>query len=159
MKTKTVTNPHRWFYSYLKTVDGYPQYKDVIKEALVSEYSHQQTESLSDMYANYRELYDRMRKDLTAKQPMKSGKIQFDPVMDLARRRLIAVIFDWLRLQGINKDIDYVKQIACNAAKEKKFNHIPLAKLEDLYRRFGKKKEPIMNEWATGILDKISKEV
>lgn len=149
-------NPHTWFYAYLKTIDGHQQYGDVIKESIIFEYSGGLTESLSEMYKNSRHLYEKMRAELT-KKPLQRGSIIYD--LDKARKRLIAVLFDCTRMQGYKKDIHYIKKIACIASGVAQFNEIPLGKLEELYRKFGRKKEPLLDKWAGDVLNKISEEV
>lgn len=57
--------------------------------------------------------------------------------MDKKRKRLLAAIFGYCQRQGItDADIDYVKGIACRAAKVERFNQIDEATLRRLYNRF-----------------------
>lgn len=159
-------NPHTWFYAYLKTIDGHQQYGDVIKESIIFEYSGGLTESLSEMYKNSRHLYERMRAELTngkiwsTKYSVKDIKPKiYNADLDKARKRLIAVLFDCTGIQGYKKDIHYIKKMACIAAGVTQFNDIPLEKLEELYRKFGRKKAPLLDKWAGDVLNKISEEV
>ncbi len=159
-------NPHTWFYAYLKTIDGHQQYGDIIKESIVSEYSGGLTESLSVLYNDHRHLYEKMRTELTkgrtwsTKYSEKDIKPKvYNADLDKARKRLIAVLFDCTGIQGYKKDIQYIKKIACTAAGVKQFNDIPLEKLRELYRKFGKKKAPLLDKWAGDVLNKISEGV
>lgn len=52
------------------------------------------------------------------------------------RKRLIAAIFGVFKLANKTVSMDYVKAIACRAAKEKTFNQIPSARLDSLYNAF-----------------------
>lgn len=54
-----------------------------------------------------------------------------------ARKRLIAALFSFLKDK--EPTMDYVKIVACRAAKVDHFNAIPLNKLKSLYRIFGTK--------------------
>ncbi len=52
------------------------------------------------------------------------------------RKRLIASIFGTFKLANRKVSMEYVKAIACRAAKEQNFNHIPPARLDSLYNAF-----------------------
>jgi hypothetical protein len=54
-----------------------------------------------------------------------------------ARKRLLAVLFSFLKDK--QPTLDYVKIVACKAAKIDHFNSIPLNQLKSLYRIFGTK--------------------
>lgn len=56
--------------------------------------------------------------------------------LDKKRKRLIASIFGVFKLANKTVEIDYVKGIACRAAREKSFNQIPPARLDSLYNAF-----------------------
>ncbi|WP_234111755.1 hypothetical protein [Chryseobacterium sp. R2A-55] len=56
--------------------------------------------------------------------------------LDKKRKRLIASIFGVFKLANRKVSMDYVKAIACRAAKEKNFNQIPPARLDSLYNAF-----------------------
>lgn len=152
MKT-TKSNPHAWLFAYMSKIEGYKQYGDVIKASLVADYSDGETESLKELYEKYPKKYARMRAELSSTEIRKFDK------MDIARKRVIAVLFDYLKLNGYYKNIEYVKQTACNAAQVREFNKIPAQKLDELYRKFGKKKESVQDQWAIDVLDKISKDL
>lgn len=56
--------------------------------------------------------------------------------LDKKRKRLLAAIFGVFKMFNQQPTIDYVKGIACRAAKKKNFNDIPHAKLVSLYNAF-----------------------
>jgi len=56
--------------------------------------------------------------------------------MDIKRNRLIASIFGMFKLMNKQVSIDYVKGIACRAAKVDKFNKISATRLVSLYNAF-----------------------
>ncbi|MDH6310566.1 hypothetical protein M2451_003344 [Dysgonomonas sp. PFB1-18] len=136
MTTQT-SNPHKWLFAHLQTAHGYDDINEA-RAALVFEYSDGKTSSLSELYNKYPKLYQRMRRDLSAQQ--KKDTDQLDP----ARKRLIAAIFGNLEHRRITADMAYVKGIACRAAKEERFNDIPLNVLKNLYNRF--KNKNLQNE-------------
>lgn len=76
---------------------------------------------------------------------------------DTWRKRAIAAIGGWLRLQGIEKadpveNMRYIKQIACRSAQASAFNRIPMERLRNIYYTFLNKQkdkatiERVMNE-------------
>ncbi len=135
MATRT-KNPHAWFFAYLKTVDGWGQgYDEVIKESIIFDYSGGKTESLKELFEKYPTKYRKMR----AKLSPKTQKQQADDRLDKARKKLIAAIFSNLEGRGYKPTMDYVKAVACKAAKVTRFNEIALPTLKDLYNRFRNK--------------------
>ncbi len=56
--------------------------------------------------------------------------------LDKKRKRLIAAIFGLFKLMNKTTHIDYVKGIACRAAKANRFNDIPSVRLDSLYNAF-----------------------
>lgn len=56
--------------------------------------------------------------------------------LDKRRKRLIAAIFGTFAKANKKVTIEYVKAIACRAAKEIDFNSIPAARLDSLYNAF-----------------------
>jgi hypothetical protein len=145
--TSKTTNPHAWFFAYLKTVEGWGTgYDDVIKEAIIYNYSGKKTESLKELYQKYPERYRQMRSELSAKKETDNKQY------NLERKRLIAVIFSHLEKNGYKPNMEYVKKVACKAAKADNFNNIPLSTLKSLYRRFGEKNMQIqLNELINSI--------
>lgn len=133
MKT---TNPHAWFFAYLKTVDGWGQgYDEVIKEGIIFDYSGGKTESLKELFEKYPTKYRKMRAELSPR----TQKQQADDRLDKARKKLIAAIFSNLEGRGYKPTMDYVKAVACKGAKVTRFNDIALPTLKDLYNRFRNK--------------------
>lgn len=60
--------------------------------------------------------------------------------LDKARKRLLAALFAFLKKENNqNPTMDYVKIVACKAAKTDHFNSISLNQLKSLYRIFGTK--------------------
>lgn len=135
MATKT-TNPHAWFFAYLKTVDGWGQgYDEVIKGGIISNYSDGKTESLKELFEKYPTQYKKMHAELSPR----TQKQQADDRLDKARKKLIAAIFSNLEERGYKPTMDYVKSVACKGAKVTRFNDIALPTLKDLYNRFRNK--------------------
>lgn len=135
MAIKT-TNPHAWFFAYLKTVDGWGQgYDEVIKESIIFDYSGGKTESLKELFEKYPTKYRKMRAELSPR----TQKQQADDRLDKARKKLIAAIFSNLEGRGYKPTMDYVKAVACKGAKVTRFNDIALPTLKDLYNRFRNK--------------------
>lgn len=65
-----------------------------------------------------------------------------DKKRDAARRRVIAAIGGWLKLIGKgNEGVEYIKNIACRAAKVDNFNHISLERLTTIYNMFLKRQK------------------
>ena len=60
---------------------------------------------------------------------------------DRWRKRVIAVIADYLKTAGKPFDMKYVKATACRAAKEEDFNKITNKDLKKIYFEFGNKKK------------------
>lgn len=150
MKTATY-NPHRWFFGYVTNMAGYDKkYEKAIREGIVWEYSEGKTDSLKEMYSEHRFLYDRMRRILTG---------AFNNELDIARKRVIAVLFSYLRITGYNPNMDYVKETARRAARTERFNAISLPKLRQLYKAFGEKYERKEKEWTDDTLNKIAADV
>lgn len=136
-KMKT-TNPHSWFFAYLKTTDGWGRgFDEVIKEAVIYDYSGGKTESLKELFEKYPAQYRRMRAELTPK--LNEKQAAQDERLDKARKRLMAAIFENIRHTAPGAGADYVKRVACRGAGETRFNDIPLPTLKNLYNRFKNK--------------------
>lgn len=56
--------------------------------------------------------------------------------LDKKRKRLIAAIFGMFEKMNKQVSMDYVKGIACQAAKVKTFNSIPSTRLDSIYNAF-----------------------
>lgn len=135
MKT-TKSNPHTWFFRYVSNMEGYnPNFEKDIREGIIMKYSGGVTGSLSELHCNYPERYAQMKRELIQ---------QSQNELNQARKRLIAVLFSFLKDE--NPSMQYVKAVACNAAKVSSFNDIELAQLKFLYRTFGTKNTKGMTE-------------
>ena len=65
-----------------------------------------------------------------------------DAKRDRMRKRVIAAIGGWLRLIGKgNEGVDYIKGVACRAAKIGNFNQISLDRLTTIYNMFLKRQK------------------
>lgn len=139
MNTKTRTsNPHAWFFAYVNGLEGYNKdFAKVIREGIIIEHTGGLTGSLSELYYNYPAKYALMKRELTR---------QAVDELDNARKRLIAVLFSWLKNNEKEPTIQYVKAIACKSAKVENFNDIQLSQLKNLYRIFGTKNTKDLTE-------------
>lgn len=71
--------------------------------------------------------------------------------LDRQRKGVIRAIYRWLELRGVtNASMDYVKAIACRAAKADSFNAISLDELTRVYAEFCRKQK---------VVDVMTKEV
>ena len=74
--------------------------------------------------------------------------------LDRKRKGVIRAIFRWLELCGVKASMEYVKAIACRAAKRDRFNDISLGELTRVYAEFCRKQEAcsakaeVLNELA-----------
>lgn len=128
MKQKA-SNPHAWFFNYVTGLEGYNKdFEKVIREGIIMEFTNGLTGSLSELHTSYPDLYRKMKSQLLQQQTYE---------LDQARKRLIAALFSYLKNE--KPSLEYVKAVACNAAKVDRFNDISLAKLKSLYRIFGTK--------------------
>lgn len=66
------------------------------------------------------------------------GVLEGNPTiaLDKKRKRLIAAIFGMFEKMNKQVSMDYVKGIACQAAKVKTFNSIPSTRLDSIYNAF-----------------------
>ena len=146
----TKSNPHRWFFAYTKTLEGYDKtYEKVIREGIVYDYSGGKTSSLKELYEKYPSKYIQMQR-----------KLQFEQLdeTDKARKRLIAVLFSFCLFKGYKADMAYVKKVACNATGCDRFNDIQPIKLRELYRIFGDMHSKAADKWVTATLTNITEE-
>lgn len=64
--------------------------------------------------------------------------------LDRKRKGVIRAIYRWLELRGVtNASMDYVKAIACRAAKADSFNRISPEALTRVYAEFCRKQETV----------------
>ncbi|HBX45534.1 MAG TPA: hypothetical protein DEG28_06605 [Porphyromonadaceae bacterium] len=118
-------------------------YEKVIREGIIMEYSCGRTASLSELYTNYPSEYRQMKQELIRKSTEE---------LNIARKRLIAVLFSFLKDNKEKPTMQYVKSVACHAAKVTNFNNIPLNKLKALYRTFGTKNTKEWTELKRGLI-------
>jgi hypothetical protein len=138
------SNPHAWFFRIVSEMKGYDKkFEKVIREGIVMEYSGGLTGILSELYAGHPEKYERMKTELTG---------QVFRELNGARKRLIAALFSFLKDGEERVTMEYVKGVACRAAKVGAFNDIPLKRLESLYRDFGTKNTKDRTETERGLI-------
>ena len=134
---------HALFWSLIRNVPGYQeQYKDVIKEGLVSQYSGGQTCSLTEMYRKYPDRYSLMIEAM--KGDSRQRQSRYDEDRDKAAKRVIAAICGWIDKLGYKFDtptekIRYAMAVACRAANCGNFNKIPESRLTAIYSLYCKK--------------------
>ena len=63
--------------------------------------------------------------------------------LDLWRKRLMAAVAGYLTLCGESYSANYIKAVACRAAKKDDFNHIGLSQLRSLYNAFTKQQKDL----------------
>lgn len=92
-----------------------------------------------DLITSLEEIFKRKRESQSAKidtmRPEAPEKIS----LDKKRKGLLKSIFRWFELQGKVVTIDYVKGVACRAAKVDNFNDITSSQLTTLYAEFCRK--------------------
>ena len=74
--------------------------------------------------------------------------------LDRKRKGVIRAIFRWLELRGVNASMEYVKAIACRAAKRDRFNDISLGELTRVYAEFCRKQETCSAK--SGVLEQLA---
>lgn len=134
-------NPHSWFFGYINKFGDSDEERTEIRRIVVHEYSDGKTQSLADLYKRFPKEYFKMKEKITAQ--CEANK---DP-LHMPRRQLMAAIYELLKSQQKQKPADqqkpiskeYVKKIACAAARVDCFNDIPLTLLTQLYRSIGEK--------------------
>ncbi|WP_165027231.1 hypothetical protein [Dysgonomonas sp. ZJ279] len=153
--TKKPRNPHGWLFLYLQSVCDIDD-TEAARKVLVNQYSGGKTESLTTLFKEYPNIYNKMRTDLSPAKPKES-----DNILDKPRKRLMAALFEMLENKEKEKPKDkqrkitteYVKAVACRAAKVDRFNNIQLPTLKALYRSIGEKN---MKEWDNLIKDLLN---
>lgn len=88
--------------------------------------------------ASTRDLTDNERQELYAILNQRIEKVQTEKAktLDKKRKRVIASIFGLMTKMNRKVSMDYVKGVACKAAKTDDFNKIPPARLDSLYNAF-----------------------
>lgn len=101
-----------------------------MKLALISGYGVESSKDLTN--AELLELCDRLNEILNPE----------DAKTDKMRKRVIAAIGGWLRMIGKGDEgINYIKGVACQAAKTDNFNKISLERLTTIYNMFLRKQK------------------
>lgn len=101
-----------------------------MKLALLSGYGVESSKDLSN--AELTELCDHLNDILNPE----------DAKRDKVRKRVIAAIGGWLRLIGKGDEgVDYIKSVACRAAKTENFNQISYDRLTTIYNMFLKRQK------------------
>nr|DAL77586.1 MAG TPA: Protein of unknown function (DUF1018) [Caudoviricetes sp.] len=101
-----------------------------MKLALISGYGVESSKDLTN--AELLELCDHLNEILNPE----------DAKTDKMRKRVIAAIGGWLRMIGKGDEgINYIKGVACQAAKVDNFNKIPLERLTTIYNMFLRKQK------------------
>lgn len=142
-QTKKRAPSHALFWTLLKEVPGYdPQYKEVIKEGLVHQYSGGRTQSLSEMYSKYPREYSLMIEEMKGTPEQK--KTRYEDSLDKMKKRVIAAICQYVDKLGYTfptpaHKIRYVIGIACRAANCSNFNAIPESRLSAIYNLYCKR--------------------
>lgn len=63
--------------------------------------------------------------------------------LDRKRKGVIKAIFRWFELFGQHPTMEYVKSVACRAAKKERFNDISLGELTRVYAEFCRKQKAV----------------
>lgn len=134
---------YKQFYALLDKMPGLaPLGKEELKSILISNITQGKCKRLSEMSEEqYLDLIDFMTSSINKKQSQQSSDI------DKLRKRVIASIFGYFKLKGVNVSIDYVKSIAVKAAGNncKSFNTITSSRLRAIYEEFRNKQKVIKN--------------
>ena len=94
---------------------------------IIYNFTNGRTSSAKELTAvEINELYYELNKRASAKSQE----------LDKKRKRLIAAIFGVFEKMNKKPSVEYVKGIACRAAKEDDFNKIPAERLTSLYNAF-----------------------
>lgn len=153
-KTKTTSNKtHGLFYSLLKQLDGYnPQFKEAIKEGIVSLASKGKTESLSVLYTSYPRAYSEMIESLKINiaQQKKHQRNTDEQKAEDWRKKCIAAVCGWLDKRNVlfekrEDKLSYAIKCICRSANCSDFNKISIGRLKDIYNEFLRKQKVVEN--------------
>ena len=127
MATITAQN-HKWLLRKFHSLCYRLNLSADDKLAMLSAYDVESSVDLSN--AELTELCDRLNEILNPK----------DAKLDKMRKRVLAAIGGWLRMIGKGDEgMNYIKGVACQAAKVDNFNKISLERLTTIYNMFLKK--------------------
>ena len=115
------------FYALLKQIP-YAGDRNELKDALIYRYTRGRTTSLKEMdyYSEYRWMCSGMKSSI-------SGQ---DDGANIWRRRVMAVIAQYLRNLHKPENENNIKAIACRATQYDDFNLIPINRLQNVYYTF-----------------------
>lgn len=127
----TVTaQQQKWLLKKFHTLCARLKMDADMKLALISGYGVESSKDLTN--AELLELCDRLNEILNPENAK----------TDKMRKRVIAAIGGWLRMIGKGDEgINYIKGVACQAAKVDNFNKIPLERLTTIYNMFLRKQK------------------
>lgn len=127
MATITAQN-HKWLLRKFHSLCYRLNLSADDKLAMLSAYDVESSVDLSN--AELTELCDRLNEILNPE----------DAKLDKMRKRVLAAIGGWLRMIGKGDEgMNYIKGVACQAAKVDNFNKISLERLTTIYNMFLKK--------------------
>ena len=127
MATITAQN-HKWLLRKFHSLCYRLNLSADDKLAMLSAYDVESSVDLSN--TELTELCDRLNEILNPK----------DAKLDKMRKRVLAAIGGWLRMIGKGDEgMNYIKGVACQAAKVDNFNKISLERLTTIYNMFLKK--------------------
>lgn len=92
-----------------------------------------------DLITSLEDVFKRKRDSQSAKVDTMRPEAPEKLSLDKKRKGLLKAIFRWFELQGKVVTIDYVKGVACRAAKVENFNDITSSQLSTLYAEFCRK--------------------
>ena len=92
-----------------------------------------------DLITSLEDIFKRKRDSQSAKIDTMRPEAPEKLSLDKKRKGLLKAIFRWFELQGKVVTIDYVKGVACRAAKVENFNDITSSQLSTLYAEFCRK--------------------
>lgn len=92
-----------------------------------------------DLIKSLEDLFKKKRESQSAKVDTMRPDAPEKLTLDKKRKGLLKSIFRWFELQGKVVTIEYVKGVACKAAKVDTFNDISSSQLSTLYAEFCRK--------------------
>lgn len=126
------------------------------KEAMsdiVYDFTEGRTNHTSELsFLEARELIDYLNRTLSPKNYRESSSARTDRYatdhpdrvqLDRQRKGVIKAIFRWFELRGQHPTMEYVKGVACRAARKNRFNDISLGELTRIYAEFCRKQKAV----------------
>lgn len=119
------------------------------KNELALQYSNGRTDKTAELSVDEcQALISQLQMDLKGNKTMvREQQRQNSSPLDLARKRVIAAIHGWYKLQGKTATTEYVKATACQAAgrTDSNFNLLSISELRRIYSEFMKKEATAHN--------------